>query len=134
MSKKPIRPERRKVRPPTSQEIKLVSCAVCQRDIVGPTHAEHAHTVGLAVAVKVLDRWYCPGCQSVGHKKQYTCTDCRKVCKAIGMDCQGGKYFCLACAELAPAPWRNIGGLEWLGTLRQNGSDQVEHFATENSK
>lgn len=134
MSKKPIRPERRKVQPPTSQDVKLVSCAVCERELVGRQHAEHAHLFGIPAAMFVLDRPYCFGCSTSALQKTYSCTTCKKVQKAIGMVCQAGKYYCGLCAEPAPAPWRNIGGLETGSNLRQTGSDQVEHFATENSK
>lgn len=130
MSKKPIKPERRRVRPPTSQELKLVSCAVCERELIGRQHAEHAHLFGIRPATFILDRPYCFDCAGPVLQKLYSCTTCGKVGKAIGAIVQGGRFYCGPCSEPAPEPWRNLTE-EMIKRRGRPGESRIEMVATE---
>lgn len=101
----------------TLDDIKICDCARCGLRLVAPSHAEHAHRLGLFVA-KLLPhpacaaanahglkrvyphkRPYCPSCHGAEILRRRTCCECRAVKEPHQVSRIGGNYICEACVE-----------------------------------
>lgn len=127
-------PSRKRKRPPTTQEMRCVSCAKCSRELVGLLDAEFAAMHGMMLSVFVEGRPYCRGCKPP--EPTVKCEECGNLCLKAEACMQGPKgrrkWYCLRCST--PKEWvrsdrTDDRALPGFG----RGESQIERFATENS-